>query len=234
MSLARATPITRKRVLWAAVWLAFVVAAVLTIRAIGTGPSGGDEADTAGPAAETAVPAAALASCLALAEGDIVESQKYTPPESMRLPPEVPILSSGAATVTLPPHRWIPTNTLDGLPLQYARGGQIEGRLFLDRPLDPSMTLRVFLAEGGISFVQDSQIAPGATAERLLEFLGERGVAVDIGEYAGVLTWADPLGPGPRHHELWWSDGVFAYKLLAVRSAVEITNIARSMVCGLT
>jgi hypothetical protein len=206
------------------VWLVIVVVGVLSIRAIGAGQSTSSEIDNTAAAA-------APASCLALVEGDIVESQEYTPWQNMRLPPETPILSSrGIAPL---PHRWIPTNILDGLPLQYALGGQIETRFFFDRPLDPSMTLSEFIAEGGISFVQDPA-NPEATAERLLASYGGRGVAVDVGEYAGVLVWADPRPTGIRHHELWWSDGVFAYKLLADRSAVAITNIARSMVCGST
>lgn len=191
-------------------------------------------------------------SCAVLKEGKIVESHAFTPYGQRYGPPEGPIRGPGSRDA-LPPHRWIPTDTLDGLPLQYATGDTSLGRrvsapsefrLFLDRPVDRSMTLTDVLTAGGISFRQYpvDPVAPGVTSPQLIVFVGGRAVAVEIGRavaveigpYAGSLTWGDPLATGVRPHHLFWSDGVLGYTLIADRSAVAITNLARSMVCGWT
>lgn len=189
-------------------------------------------------------------SCAVLKEGKIVESQAFTPYGQQRGPPDSPIRGPGSANA-LPPHRWIPADALDGLPLQYATGDSslgrsvsapTESRLFLDRPLDRSMTLTDVLTEGGISFLQ-YPVAPRDSGPSLIVFqdgeavaieLEPRAVAVEVGPYAGSLTWGDPLATGVRPHHLFWSDGVLGYTLIADRSAVEITNLARGMVCGST
>lgn len=179
-------------------------------------------------------------SCAVLKEGKIVESQEFTPFGAQRGPAPMPIRGPGSRDA-LPPHRWIPTDTLDALPLQYATGDQTESRIFLARPVDRSMTLTAVLTEGGISFLQ-YPVAPGFTSPQLIVFVDGRAVAVEIGRavaveigpYAGSLTWGDPLATGVRPHHLFWSDGALGYTLIADRSAVEITNLARSMVCEST
>jgi hypothetical protein len=117
-----------------------------------------------------------------------------------------------------------------------------EFRLFLDHPLDRSMTLTDVLTEGGISFLQ-YPVAPSDSSAQLIVFvdgkavavdIGRRAVTVEIGPYAGSLIWGDPLATGVRPHHLFWSDGELGYTLIADRSAVAITNLARSMVCGST
>lgn len=191
-------------------WIVIVVMAVMGVRLVVAG----------------------AASCATLPEGSVVESQRFTAAEAIRRPPEFPMNPTGASDADFPPDRWIPTNTLDGLPQQLVREGTPGEavRWFLDHPIDSDLTLSGFLAEGGIVFSRSP--SNGATAAGLASTLGERAVTVDVGEYAGVLTWADPLNNGVRPHHLWWSDSENSYYLLADRSAVTVTNLARSMVCG--
>ena len=176
--------------------------------------------------------AGAPASCAPLAEGAILESRNFAPPDEIERPPEVPINPTPSVGPELPPDPWIPTDTLDDLPLQLAREGTPGEvvRWFSDRAIDPTLTLSGFIAQGGVVFSRSP--LSGATASGLLESLGERAVAVEVGLYDGVLTWADPLVNGVRPHQLWWSDDQYAYYLLADRSAVAITNLGRGMVCG--
>ena len=180
-------------------------------------------------------------SCAVMEEGKIVESHEFTPFQEQRGPAPMPIRGPGSRDA-LPPHRWIPTDMLDGLPLQYATGDQTESRIFLARPVDRSTTLTDVLTEGGISFLQ-YPVAPRDSGPSLIVFqdgeavaieLEPRAVAVEVGPYAGALAWGDPLATGVRPHHLFWSDGALGYTLIADRSAVEIANLARSMVCGST
>lgn len=191
-------------------WVVIVIIAVIGVRVMGAG----------------------AVSCAALPEGSIIESQKFAPAEGIPRPPEVPINPSGGSGTDVSPDRWIPNNTLDGLPLYLVRQGTPGEvvRWFFDRPIDSDLTLSGFLADGGIVFSRSP--TTGATAAGLAASLGDRAVPVDIGEYEGVLTWGDPLANGVRPHQLWWSDAEYSHYLLADRSAVTITNLARSMVCG--
>jgi hypothetical protein len=102
---------------------------------------------------------------------------------------------------------------------------------FLDRPIPPGMTLDAFWTAGGIHLGRDPAEG-GDFVGFLLEELGERAIAVEIGPYRGALTWADPTLDGTRTHNLYWSDGEYNFQLIGVRSAVDLANLGRAMVCG--
>lgn len=197
-------------------WVVLVMAGVFAVHALGAGPAG------------TAAPE----SCSSISKGAIRESQDFIPFEMTYGLPESPISPGGGPGGIVEPDGWIPTVSLDGLPLQYAWVGEGDLSLFFfDEPLDRSMTLAGLLAEGGVTFNR-YPLEPGFTADHVLEVLGDRAVALDIGPYAGVLTWDDPMANGVRPHQIWWSDGTYAYSLFADRSAAAAANLARGMVCG--
>lgn len=174
-------------------------------------------------------------SCATLREGQISESEKFTPAEWQRGFNVGRLNPSGAGTPAIPTDALVPSNTLDGLPLQWAAAGEADTlyRYFLDRPHSADLTISTFLAAGGVEFDRDP--ARGESfAAYLLASEGERAVAVDLGPYQAALTWADPLENGVRPHDLYWSDGMFNYGLIADRSAVALVNLARGMVCNST
>jgi hypothetical protein len=173
-------------------------------------------------------------SCLTLAEGDIVESQTFTP-YGLRFTqlPERPINPTGQAAPQPAPDGQAGTNTLDGMPLQLAlSGGGGLSQYFWDQPLGPDITPAAFSAAGGLTLARGPSLYGRALASELARELGDRAVLVDLGSFEGALTWGDPEANRVRLHYLSWSDGTYAYQLVADRSAAQIVNLARGMVCG--
>ncbi len=176
---------------------------------------------------------AGAAMCLTVADGDIVESQQFTPWDLRRSRlPDVAINPSGARLPEVQTDSVVRTNSLDALPLQWAVVGS-EGilvRYFWDLPVGPAVTPWAFWEGGGIEL--DRSFADGWQADEYAQQIGERALLLEVGRYKGVLTWADPGPNGARPHHLSWSDGVYAYTVIADRSPAQIVNMARGMVCG--
>lgn len=184
-------------------------------------------------AAVAATYAVSPPSCATLEPGEIIESTNFTPASEMRTAP-IPVTLSQLALEATPAagETLAPGNALDGLPLQmtYMSGNGLY-QYFLDRAIPPSMTLDAFWMAGGIHLARDPAEG-GDFAGFLLNELGERATAIDIGPYRGALTWADPTLDGTRTHNLYWSDGEYNFQLIGVRSAVDLANLGRAMVCG--
>ena len=101
----------------------------------------------------------------------------------------------------------------------------------LGLPLDATMTPSDFLVAGGIQYDRD-RLDGKPFPDVLLADIPERASPVQVGPYTAVLTWADPLANGVRSHNLYWSDGAFNYGLIADRSALDLVDLGRSLVCA--
>lgn len=173
------------------------------------------------------------AGCAIARDGEIVESQEFTPYDQRRTHvPEVAINPSGEKAPVIPTDNVVRNNTLDGLPLQWAIAGsdRVLVRYFLADTIGADVTASAFWAAGGARLDRNS--ADGWLPEAYASDIGPRAQIVDVGAYKGVLTWADPGPTGVRPHHLSWSDGTDTYTLIAVRSAAQIVTLARGLVCG--
>lgn len=173
-------------------------------------------------------------SCAPLVAGTLVESAQFTPYEDRHSHlPEVALNGTGGRMPAILADSLVPSNVLDDLPLRWAAVG-VKGtlyRYFLAGEIGREMTYPEFLADGGIVLSREpGQGAPIVAV--VLNQLGDRGVAVDVGQYPGALSWGDPESNGVRAHQILWSDGAFNYTLIADRTAEETVNLARGMVCG--
>jgi hypothetical protein len=174
--------------------------------------------------------AVAPPSCGPLPAGSIAESKAFTPYALMRgQPGDAPINAQGGTGAQAPAGA---TSAVDGRIRQFTIAGA-NGAIysyFLDRPIG-SATPGEFLSMGGLQVEQEPISSEGSFATYLLAALGERATPVTIGQYEGVLTWADPIANGIRSHNVYWSDGTYNFTLIADRTADEIVGIARSLVC---
>jgi hypothetical protein len=191
-----------------------VVAAVLAMGVLVTGAQGAD-------------------GCASLAPGSIMESDKFTPAAAMRsvLPP-VRMGELGVA-IASPADDIAPRDAiLDGMDLRVVVGDESSvQRYYHSNSIPADMTLDEFMAAGGIQLHRDP--AGGEDfAAFLLEQLGDRAVPIQVGESQGTLTWADPTPAGVRSHNLYWSDGRYAYPLIAVREPEHLASMARALACG--
>ncbi len=175
----------------------------------------------------------AVVSCWNVAEGDVVESNEFTPYESrLTHVPERPMLAGNAEPNLDAGDASVPSNKLDGLPLQWVSDGSGGTyQVFLDRPIDAELTISAFTSASGIRY---NRLPIDGGDDFVPYMLGEfpsRAVPVEIGGHPGVLTWGDPDANGVRPHHLYWSDGVYGYVLIAERSAASIVNLGRDLAC---
>jgi hypothetical protein len=167
-------------------------------------------------------------------DAPILESQQFTPYEA-RLShlPEFPLNPTGGPPMPVPSEIRVPS--IDGLPLRWATvssNGAVY-QYFLGSDMDPDMTVARFVAARGIQLDRDPVENAGESfADYLVSTLGERAVEVEIGDYTGALTWADPLIDGSRPHHLYWSDGAFNYVLIGDRSPETLVTLGRQLVCS--
>jgi hypothetical protein len=160
----------------------------------------------------------------------IEESAEYTPYENRRSRiVESPIVGAQPMGGSLP---GAPAS-IDGMPLEIsARPSGLTGYMYyLDRPVTAAMTPSEFLAAGGIQL----EIEPAADesfVDYLTSTLGDRAVAIEVGNQEGALVWADPAANGIRSHNVYWSDGTRNYALIADRSAETIVALAREIACN--
>jgi hypothetical protein len=175
--------------------------------------------------------AQAIDACAPVAEGSLVESEKFAPFGSRRgggIINEGKLPSSGGS---IPANAKYQVPELGGRPHQVSVAGT--GSVysyFLDRPAD-GLTRNDFIRLGGIELHQDPMTAEGPFAAFLLSVAGERALAVPIGQYSGALTWADPDVNGLRTHNIYWSDGSNNFALITNQSAAAVVNLARSVAC---
>jgi hypothetical protein len=199
----------------------FGATVIIAILAIGVGPRlGGANANDR---------------CASIAEGTIVESQKFVIFEDRLggLVNEAVIVPVGSvAVVAVPPQAVVKVASLGGLARQHTivADNGVAYAYFLDGPL-AGLTRNEFVRRGGIQLDQDPRVTEKAFAAHLLEAFGERVVAVAVGAYDGAVTWSDPDVNGMRPHNVYWSDGAYEYALTANLSAAAVVNLARSLVC---
>src|SRR5918992_3289362 len=167
-------------------------------------------------------------------DGDIVESEEFTPYEDRlsHLPDQV-INPSGQQPVSIPPDGGI--ESIDGLPLWGAivsSNGALY-QYFLGGDIDTSLTVPEFFATGGIELDRDPT-DPENAGENFTEYVlatSERAVEVEIGPHVAALVWADPESNGIRTHHLYWTDGAHNYSLIADRSAENLVTLGRELAC---
>lgn len=172
--------------------------------------------------------------CAPVAEGSIVESKAFTLYENRRshLPPAA-LNPTGADLPEVPLDARTSSDLVDGLPLRWAVVGPPGSvyQYFVAEPISKDLTVEQFVAMGGIELDRDPLI-DGASVAEVLDSLGDRAVGIGVGNYSGALTWADPMANGIRTHNLYWSDGKYSYSLIADRSASELVNLGRTLVCS--
>lgn len=173
-----------------------------------------------------------VAGCTIAAVSSIKESSHFTPydqrlthvPSEFINPEQV---SSETAVVPAP-------SVLDGLGVawsaNYPNGSS--ATYYFDKPIGPTMTSEEFFAAGGVLLLTDSSDPEAGPYVGALDAeLGDRVTTVQVGRFAGALTWADPLSNGVRPHYLTWSDGATNFTLIGLRPAEEIVNAVRDVLC---
>jgi hypothetical protein len=170
--------------------------------------------------------------CSAVEAGSIKMSASFTPADAVRSRlPEIAISSRSGGPDSVPSGMSVPSGSIDGRDLRWVDSSSTGTyQYFLDQPMGKDVTPDAFLAMGGIQYGQEP--ANGESfAGYLIDVLGERAVAVKIGQYAGALTWADPLPNNVRSHNVYWSDGTTNFALIGDRPAAEMVTLARKLVC---
>jgi hypothetical protein len=163
----------------------------------------------------------------------IAESKQFTPVGERLTAPLDPLINpTGESGATVPPDAQV--DSIDGLPLRYAVVGSAGSvyQYFMRAILEPDLTLSEFLESGGIEYDRDSLGSDQPFQEYLLDSLGERAVAVEVGQFQAVLVWADPLVNGTRPHHVYWSDAEYNYALIADTSPEHLVDLARGLVCA--
>jgi hypothetical protein len=160
-----------------------------------------------------------------------IESDQFTPYEVRRSKLPEPILNPEGEP--LPAGLDAPTS-IEGLALRWQDGSNPDGSpvalYFSDGPL-VGTPLSTFFKSGGVQLTEEPVDGGVIFAETLKEEVGERATPVQIGPYAGVMTWADPDSHGIRTHNLYWSDGTTNFSLIALRPALDLLTAGRSLVC---
>lgn len=166
-----------------------------------------------------------IAGCQVLVE-PLTESGSFTPYEMQRSHlPEVYVNPEGEAIDG-------DEADLDGLPLRWIEtSGDVTSRYYdaepiVDRPLSS------FFADGGVLLAAQPVTDDMVFGDDVPEEIGDRGTEVMVGEHPALLTWADPDRLGTRTHNLYWSDGVTNYSLIADRRSNELVNLARGLACS--
>lgn len=179
--------------------------------------------------------AATADSCGPLVQGSITESQVFTPYASRRSTlPALPLNPRGEPLPTLPAALDISADVVGGLSLHWAvvvDTGAVY-RYFFDRPLSGTLTPQEFWAQGGIELDLEPLTEEVPFSEYLLAEYPSRVVPITVGQFNGVVVWADPESNGVRTHRVYWSDGRHNYSLIADRPADDAVTLARSIACA--
>jgi hypothetical protein len=164
----------------------------------------------------------------------IVESTKFTPYETMHSHlPDLALNPSGEEGPPVPSDAEV--SSIDSLHRRWAvvSGSGAVYQYFLGNDVDPTLTLSNFYGAGGIELDRDPVESKSQSfVQYLLDTLGERAVKVEIGDYAGALSWGDPEINGIRLHVLTWTDGRWNYTLTADRGPETLVTLGRELVCG--
>jgi hypothetical protein len=164
----------------------------------------------------------------------IVESTQFTPYEAMHSHlPDLALNPSGEEAPPVPSDAEV--TSIDSLHRRWAvvaDSGAVY-QYFLRSDIDPTLTLANFYEAGGIELDRDPVESKSESfVEYVLDTLDERAVKVEIGDYAGALSWGDPEINGIRPHSLIWTDGQWNYALTADRSPETVLTLGRNLVCG--
>jgi hypothetical protein len=211
----------------AVVTIALVGGLIAVTRGLG---AGGDEEQPR--ALGTLVPSEG---CGIVPEGSIVESTSVTPWAAQRGPDvdNIARLPDGDVPepLGLAAEMGLALGELPAAQLAITDGDGAVYAYFADAPID-GMTVAEFIRAGGIQVHVDPMTDDRGFAAYLLDAFGERAVSVAVGSYNGALVWADPNSDGTRTHNLYWSDGVNNYSLIADMVPDEIVDLGRSLVCS--
>lgn len=163
---------------------------------------------------------------------EIVESNQFTPADGRLTSPQDPAINpAGEIAAHVPANARVPS--IDGFPLQHAvtnSNGAVY-QYFYNAGIGRNLTVSEFLGTGGVQFDIDPTDNGESYPEYVLSTLGERAVRVEVGDYVGALTWADPDSNGIRPHYLVWSDGQYNYTLIADMEPEHVLTLARDLVC---
>jgi hypothetical protein len=171
------------------------------------------------------------AGCSGVAAASIAETSKFTPYGNRLTTLSDVAIGGQSDSAAVPARTTYAASSIDGLARQYtidASNGSVYS-YFLDADT-ANMMHSDFVKLGGLELQQDASDQSFATY--LLKELGERAVGVEVGSFDGALTWADPDENGIRTHNLYWFDGIYNYALIGDRSATDIVNLGRHLVCG--
>lgn len=94
---------------------------------------------------------------------------------------------------------------------------------------DPEVATR----HGGVTLKVDryeDKVTP--VAQILVEVLGDRAVPVQVGNFAGAITFGDPDRAGIREHHLAWGDETTGWELIAVRPPEDLVALGRAVACN--
>lgn len=163
----------------------------------------------------------------------ITESQEFTPYGLRRSQIDDPVLNpTGAPPAAIPADARV--SSVASKPLAwgvvYSSGAVYQ--YFANPPIDSTVTLTQFLGDGGVELDRDPVEDPNASfVDYLLAQLEDRAVLVQVGEFRGALTWADPDSAGLRPHVLTWTDGQWNFALTSVSSPEVLLGLGRDLVC---
>jgi hypothetical protein len=164
--------------------------------------------------------------------GSITESADFTPYEVQRSKPfEVLLNPTRDEPVFREDTPLGKALAIGGLPARWEVGqGRTTARYYFESEVS-ALPLEEFFARGGILLESQPVVDGVVFADTLMEEVGDRAVAVQIGKFHGAMTWADPDQRGTRTHNVYWSDGTSNFGLITVGSPQYAVTLARSVAC---
>lgn len=104
-------------------------------------------------------------------------------------------------------------------------------RLYFGGPeITEGLTLPDFVAAAGIVVLEKPPA--GQDAALVISTVGSRAGRIDVGPYPGALVHADPVGPGVRTWNLYWSDGQRDWSIIGGVDPETVVALGRSVYCG--
>lgn len=163
--------------------------------------------------------------------GGIDEVSEFTPFELQRGAPggDVLINPEGARSDKVP--EGLDIAEVGGIPRQWATlpGGEVY-QFYSQDPITSKTTIGEFREGNGLSV----EITPvqNLSVSDISKQLGSRAAPVSIGNYRGVVVWADPTDDsGRRLHHVYWETGDYLFGLLVEDDASAAVTLARTIAC---
>jgi hypothetical protein len=171
-----------------------------------------------------------------MVDGTIAESQSFTPyglRRGSQLQNGYLLQGANESGSFVPSRDVVGRSEIGGQARRHTvDAGEAVYAYFLNQSMT-ELTRSDFMRLGGIEFHQEPvDSTTGSFAAMLLASLGERAVPVQVGSFQGALTWADPDVGGIRTHNIYWSDGLHNFALIANRSGADVVTLARDLACS--